>query len=117
MNAIVFVILYVLFMLPTYYLPYLGSNSALVASLDLNEVNQAFLLHLGALIILVALAWYRGNVTNRQWLIVFPFLAGVFDMVPGLSFIPLIPTVMHLFAVVVGAMGGATTAAMTEEKT
>ena len=32
-NPVVFVLLYILFMLPTYYLPYVGSDSALIGAL------------------------------------------------------------------------------------
>lgn len=115
MNAAIFVVLYVLFMLPTYYLPYLGSNSALVAGFNPEAMSQEFLLHVGSLVILFALAWYRGNATKRQWLVVFPFLAGVFDMVPGLSIIPLVPTAMHLAAVIIGATGASAVVVSQEE--
>jgi len=39
-NAVVFVIAYVLLMLLTYYLPYLGSNSAVVGGLARLQLEQ-----------------------------------------------------------------------------
>lgn len=107
-NAVVFVILYLLFMLPTYYLPYLGSNSAVVGAVGATAeagITPAFWLHLGALIVLCVVTWFRGVLVDKKWLIIFPVLATVFDLAPGLSLIPLIPTVMHLLAIILGVVG------------
>jgi hypothetical protein len=107
-NAVVFVILYVLFMLPTYYLPYLGSNSAVVGALGAASdacINPAFWPHLGALIVLCVATWFRGALIDKSWLIIFPILATVFDLAPGLSSIPLVPTIMHLLAIILGVVG------------
>ncbi len=114
-NAVVFVILYVLFMLPTYYLPYVGSNSAVIGTLGqfgaavgdaspLKGINPAFWLHLGSLIVLMVLAWFRGVVVDKKWLIIFPILAAIFDLAPALNLIPLVPTVMHLLAIILGVV-------------
>jgi hypothetical protein len=54
-NAVVFVILYILFMLPTYFLPYLGSNSFVLSAAGVAAgagINPAFWPHLGSLIVL-----------------------------------------------------------------
>lgn len=104
-NAVLFVVLYILFMLPTYYLPYIGSNSSVVNALGAAAdagVNPAFWPHLGSLIVLIVITWFRGVFIDKKWLIIFPILAAVFDLMPGLSSIPLIPTVMHLLAIVLG---------------
>ena len=119
-NAVVFVILYILFMLPTYYLPYLGSNSAIVGAMGAaagKGVNPAFWPHLISLIVLVVVAWFRGAFVDKKWLIIFPILAAVFDLVPGLSAIPLVPTVMHLLAIILGVVGVKATMAATESRT
>lgn len=112
-NAVVFVLLYILLMVPTYVLPYFGSNSSvMLASLaSANALSHApqFLLHLGALGALVLVAWARGSRVDKMWLVVFPLLAAVFDFVPALSVVPLVPTVMHLLAIVLGVVGGETT--------
>jgi hypothetical protein len=107
-NAVLFVILYLLFMLPTYFLPYLGSNSAVIGTLGAVAdagVNPAFWPHLGSLIILIVVTWFRGALIDKKWLIIFPILATVFDLVPGLSSIPIIPTVMHLLVIILGVAG------------
>lgn len=100
-----FVTLYLLFMIPTYYLGFFGSNSLL-----LNAVGQAsgmdlspqFWMHFGAMLVLCALTWMRGRDADKYWIVIFPLLASVFDFVPVLSSIPLIPTVMHLLAIIIG---------------
>lgn len=107
-NAPVFVVAYVLFMLPTYYLPYAGSNSAVVGTVVAaagGGINPAFWLHLGALLVLCFLCWVRGAYVAKGWLVVFPILATVFDLAPGINIIPLIPTVMHLLAIILGVVG------------
>lgn len=107
-NATVFVILYILLMLPTYYLPYVGSNSSLTGAASLatqGGMLPAFWLHLGLLIALVVITWFRGTLIDKKWLIIFPILAAVFDLAPALSLIPLIPTVMHLLAIILGVVG------------
>lgn len=106
-KAPVFVVLYILFMLPTYFLPYAGSNSALVGAMAHAESAGSshtilLLLHAGALGILILLTGIRGSVTGKGWLAIFPVLAAVFDLVPGISLIPLVPTVMHLCAIILG---------------
>ncbi len=116
-NAVVFVILYILFMLPTYFLPYLGSNSAMGAALGAAAdagINPAFWAHLGSLIILIVIAWFRGTFVGKKWLIIFPILAAVFDLMPGLSLIPLVPTIMHLLAIILGVIGGKTVKPIAE---
>ena len=107
-NAPVFVIAYILFMLPTYYLPYVGSNSSVVGALGAAAgagINPAFWVHIGAMVVLCFLCWIRGAYVGKAWLVIFPILAVVFDFVPGLSAIPFIPTVMHLLAIIMGVVG------------
>lgn len=104
-NGVVFVIVYVLAMIPTYYMPYAGSNSLAVNALG-NAFNQgpnpALLWHVGAFVVLIGITWARGSLIGKKWLGVFPILALVFDFVPGLSLIPMIPTIMHLLAIILG---------------
>ena len=114
-NAPVFVVAYVLFMVPTYFLPYVGSNSSILHGLDAvvggGNLNPAFWSHLVSMLILCFLCWIRGAYVAKGWLVIFPVLAIVFDFMPGLSVIPLIPTVMHLFAIVLGVVGSKKVAA------
>ena len=104
-NAPTYVVLYLLFMVPTYLLPYIGSNSvALNASGQAAGIgfSPAFWLHLTMLLILCVLAWARGTYVAKTWLVVFPIIALVFDLVAGLNLVPFVPTVMHLCAIIVG---------------
>ena len=112
-NPIFFVVSYLIFMLATYILPYGGSNSALVQGIasatkvpDVAHFKILFWLHLGSIMALCCLSWIRGSCVNKSWITIFPILAGFFDLIPGLSLIPLIPTVLHMCALVMGARGG-----------
>ena len=102
----VFVVLYILFMIPTYFLPYAGSNSIIVgtAAAEAGDMHLAFWLHLITLLALIRIAWSRGSLIGKGWLVIFPILAAIFDFIPGLSSIPLIPTVMHLLAIILGVI-------------
>lgn len=113
-NAGVFFATYVLVMLPTYVLPYFGSNSLLAQGAGIaarsNElgggaIGGLFLMHLGCLAVLALITWVRGSSTGRSWVVVFPALAAVFDLTPGLNIIPLVPTLMHVLAMVLGVRG------------
>ncbi len=111
-NPILFVVGYLVFMLATYVLPYGGSNSAIIqgtsASLNAPQTGHfqmLFWLHLGSILALCLLTWIRGDYVKKSWLVIFPVIAGVFDLTPGLSLIPLIPTVLHICALVMGARG------------
>jgi len=110
-NGVVFIILYLLCMFPTYILPWLGSNSAVLNAAGTAAeagVSPAFWLHLAALLALVALTWIRGSLIGKTWLLIFPFLALVFDLTPFLNWIPLVPTVMHLLAMILGVASSST---------
>lgn len=118
-NPVLFVVGYLIFMLATYALPLGGSNSTFIqgtaSSLGAPQAGHfkfLFWLHLGSLGVLCLLTWLRGSYVHKSWLVIFPIIAGVFDLVPGLSLIPLIPTAMHICALVMGARGcGGTTTA------
>lgn len=106
--------LYLLLMLPTYVLPYFGSNSLLVnatlaaadaVSTEASGLNLLLFVHLACLAGLALLAWLRGSLVGKTWIVALPIIAAVFDMVPGLSMIPLVPTAMHITAIVIGVSG------------
>ena len=102
-----FVGLYLLAMFPTYVLPYVGSNSSLMNAAALASgigMNPAFWLHLLASSMLVFFAFLRGRAIERSWLPLFPFLALVFDLVPGSNWVPLVPTICHLKTISFGVI-------------
>lgn len=105
-NTLFFVIGYVILMIPTYLLPWLGSNSTVLNALGAtigHGMMPQWWAHAWCLVMLVLMAWMRGDFIGKQYLPVFPFLAAVFDLTPGLSVIPLIPTALHLAAIILGA--------------
>jgi hypothetical protein len=103
------VLLYLGLVLPTYLLPYLGSNASLLRasarSMGVRDTTTPglFTLHLACLATLCGLALVRGGVIGRRWLVGLPALALVFDLTPGLSLLPLVPTLLHVGAVAFGA--------------
>ena len=107
MKAVEYVIYYVICMIPTYILPYMGSNSMVTAGFQRmsnkgTPVLALFCVHIAILCMACWLAWMRGRTVQKSWLTVFPVLATVFDVVPFLSIIPFVPTAMHLCAIIVG---------------
>lgn len=93
-------------MIPTYLLPYLGSNSAVMDSMarsgGYEGPNVGFWFHITCLILMIGLAYVRTSRLTKKYLIIFPILALVFDMVPVLSWIPLVPTAMHVVTLIMG---------------
>ena len=53
---------------------------------------------------MAAASFLRGAANDRQWAVVFPIFAGVFDVF--LVFLPFVPSVLNVVALVVGAAGG-----------
>ena len=108
-NVLFFVVAYIIFMLPTYLLPYLGSNSAVAQGAAMaagaSALQIPFILHLISLLILCYLSKLRGDAIGKSWLLAFPVIGLLFDMVPFLSAIPLVPTIMHTLAIVLGVIG------------
>lgn len=104
-NATTYVVAYLALMAPTYILPYFGSNSTLAnafsTALGMGPMPQWWA-HAWCLIMLVLLCWLRGNAIGKGFLPAFPVLAGAFDMIPGLSMIPLVPTLLHTVGIVLG---------------
>lgn len=104
-SPVVYVALYIVLMFPTYILPFTGSNSPLMNAVVASHgqgMFPTFWPHLLVLLLLIVLVWIRGSLVGKTWLSVFPTLALVFDLAPVLSLIPLVPTVMHLLAMILG---------------
>lgn len=107
-NALIFAVAYVIFMVPSYLLPWLGSNSTVlnVAGAAVGHgASPLWWVHAWCLGMLVLLTWVRGDLIGKKYMPVFPFLAAVFDLTPGLNFIPFIPTVFHIVAIISGVKG------------
>jgi zinc-ribbon domain len=112
-----FFVAYFLTIIPTYILPYSLSNSVAFnegAAAIFGTYSMQFWWHLSCFPVAMFLAFIRGVRIARPWLIAFPFLAGVFDLIPGLNFIPLVPTIMHAVVLFIGASRGAPTGYIPE---
>lgn len=95
LNPAVFVVAYAIFLIPTYILPYIGSNSSVINTATAASglgLNPAFYAHLTALAILVLISW----------LAALPRAAAMFDLLPGLSLVPMVPTILHVVAIILG---------------
>lgn len=105
-TPLVFIVGYVILMIPTYLLPWLGSNSAVVNALGAAVgwgMTPQWWAHVWCLGMLILLAHLRGGVIGKNFLVAFPALAAAFDLTPILSMIPLVPTILHLLALILGA--------------
>jgi len=102
MSRTRFLVLYLLFMFPTYVLPYFGSNSVVAQTLLLGSGFFLTILHVLALAVLIGVAASRGRATGQPAMVALAVAAAIFDMVPLLSAIPLVPTVLHGIALVMG---------------
>lgn len=107
-NTLVFVIGYVILLIPTYLLPWLGSNSAVLNAVGAaigHGMTPQWWAHAWCLVMLVLMTWVRGDFVGKKYLPVLTFLAAVFDLTPGLSMVPLAPTALHLAAIILGVKG------------
>jgi ABC-type long-subunit fatty acid transport system fused permease/ATPase subunit len=59
------------------------------------------------LLVCVITAAVYGRSINKSGLFAFPLVAALFDLIPILSMIPLVPTVLHIIAIVTGLFGTA----------
>lgn len=102
-GPIGYVVTYILLLLPTYLLPYVGSNSAILVA---SGWTVPFIVHAACLALIIWLAYERGRHIGLGWLVGLPVLAAVFDLLPGLNWIPFAPSVLHLAAIVCGVALG-----------
>lgn len=97
-----YIISYLLFMIPTYLWRYAfitdAMNNNAMQNPDITALNICFLINY---IILLIIAYYRSKKIEKPILAVFPLIAGIFDIVLG--FIPLVPTAMNITALIMGA--------------
>jgi hypothetical protein len=118
-NRAIFVVLYLLLIVPTYVLPYVGSNSAVINSLGAAAglgITPAFWIHAFFLVAVISLTWFRGAFSGRSWITIFPVLATFFDLTPGFSSIPLAPTVFHCLGIIFGVSSSSTSFSYTSSR-
>jgi len=108
MSTIVFVLAYLALMVPTYVLPYLGSNSTVFNGVAVGTgfgMTPMWWAHVWCLAMLVVIAWLRGARIGKGFLPFLSIVAGLFDLTPVLSVIPFVPTVFHVITLVLGIKG------------
>jgi hypothetical protein len=101
-----FFIAYLITLIPTYILPYFGSNSMLVNGIGAEIAGGKpvqFWYHISAYAGLIFLAYVRGVRIVRAWLIAFPIFAMFFDLVPVINNIPWVPSILNIAALYIGA--------------
>jgi hypothetical protein len=103
-NPAIFFLVYLVFVIPTYILPYFGSNSLLVSGLIAASggSNPFFWMHLWCLSVVIVITWWRGYITNAAWIAIFPVIGTIFDLTPGFTWFFLLPTLMHVLAIIFG---------------
>jgi len=83
-----FALLYAALMVPTYVLPYFGSNSAIVGALGA-AIGRGLMpqtwAHIWFLTLLILVAWMRGATVHKGFLPAISFCAALFDMTPVLN--------------------------------
>lgn len=107
-NTTIFVSAYLIFMGLNYYLSSLGSTAFEVQHLDdasLSGLSVSILpslFQISAILMLLWISLERGINIGKKWIVLLPIVAFAFDFIPKLSDIPMVPSVYHLLAIVVG---------------
>ncbi len=111
MSNLKFLVGYLTLIIPTYVLPYFGSNSLIVNGLTTAAgwgPTPMWWAHVWCIAMLIIITQARGHSIAKSFLPAFPLAAGIFDLVPLLSSIPLVPTVMHIIAIAISINGART---------
>lgn len=115
-NTTVFIVTYVLLMIPA-YLTYVDSSSTISSgSLGMNMVTLPLLLHMGSMLMLCYICFIRGKLIGKSWLGCIPLIAIAFEFLPALSAIPLVPSVYHLLAIVIGSFASKVVSVPTDTR-
>jgi len=106
MNKWLFFILYLILTILTYVWRLVGFGLVANSATTPEATGSGAIWVTGSLavvyIIMAVLAYKRGKTNKRSFLISFPIIGGVFDVV--LVFIPFVPTIMNILALVFGLM-------------
>jgi OFA family oxalate/formate antiporter-like MFS transporter len=98
-SPVLFVVLYLVFMVPLYIVPWL-TPSGMAAGLVSNPV---FWIPIVCWLALIILAFMRGVTVGYGWLVALAIIGAFFDLVPGMNWLPMVPTVANLVCLVCGA--------------
>ncbi len=115
-NTTAFVVIYILFMIPA-YLTYVDSSSTISGgNMSMNTVTVPMLLHMGSMLMLCYICFIRGKLIGKSWLGFIPLIAIAFEFLPALSAIPLVPSVYHLLAIVIGCFATVSVSVPTDTR-
>ena len=112
MSNTKFLVVYLLFMAPTYIWRWIFAAGAMGAALDRSGASMdavdsmaiaTYVLLAISYAVMIFVAYRRGIANERKYLVAFPAVGAFFDIVLG--FIPFVPTVFNILAIVFGAMG------------
>lgn len=97
-----FITIYIIAMIPTYFLRYLDIFTALqgINTIDhsTNHGYTSFFFLLLCYIIMIGISYSRGKSINKPSLAAFPIISAIFDII--LFFIPFIPTILNILTIV-----------------
>ena len=105
-NGVIYSLTYLFFTFLTYLWRFsIFSTTMSKDNPDLinNMVGTVTLIFLINSIILILVAYCRGKAIDKKYIVIFPVIAGLFDVV--LAFIPLVPTIMNITALITGVSG------------
>lgn len=97
-NRTLFVITYIILLLPTYFSSYAG-----VVENGLAAMPFSSLLYVLSMMAIVAICFARGALIGKHWLVLIPVVAFIFNLTPALTAIPFVPFVYHVLAITLGA--------------
>lgn len=100
-NTRLFTVTYLILVLPTYYLAY---SSLIETGASLSSLNMPSILYILSMVAIWVICLIRGAIIGKNWLVLIPTVAFVFNLTPALSAIPIVPYAYHLLAILIGAV-------------
>ena len=109
MGPYFFLIIYLVVMLPTYFLRFAAFGAVVDETATIEDAlefgNTAAIILAICYLIMIIISFSRGKKANRPYLVAFPIIGGIFDLL--LPFVVLVPTVMNILAIIFGMMNPA----------
>ncbi len=98
-NKNLFIISYIICLLPTYFLGYTG---IVENGLALNAITISSILYMLSMAVIWGICFARGVLIGKEWLVLIPTVAFIFNLTPALTAIPFVPYEYHLLAIILG---------------
>ena len=96
----VFTVSYLLLVLPTY----LADAGIVENGLSLNTFNMTSLLYVLCMVGIWGICLIRGAMIGKNWLVLIPTVAFIFDLTPALTVISAVPYLYHALAIILGTV-------------